>query len=206
MTHVALNITMSLDGYVAGPNPSLQDPLGENGMLLHEWAFALASWRAQHGLEGGETGPVNDAVAASLASVGAEVMGRKMFSGGSGPWEDDPNAAGWFGDEPPFRWPVYVVTHHAREALHYANGCSFTFVDGIEEAVSLAREAAGEKDVRVAGGASIATQCLNAGLVDRIDVHVAPVLLGGGTRLFEDAAFARLDGPAAHVTYLTARP
>jgi dihydrofolate reductase len=200
MTQVALDITMSLDGYVAGPSPSHADPLGENGMLLHEWVFGLRTWRAQHGLEGGETNAVDDALAERLAAVGAQVMGRKMFSGGSGPWKDDANAAGWWGDEPPFRCPVYVVTHHERESVHFENGSSFVFVDGFEEAVSLAREAAGEQDVRIAGGASVANQCLQAGLVDRIDLHVAPVILGGGTRLFDGVSFTQLGGAAAHFT------
>jgi len=184
---------MSLDGYVAGPNPTLEDPLGENGMQLHEWVFGLESWRSQHGLEGGERNEDDELVTRSLANVGAQVMGRRMFSGGSGPWEDDPNAEGWWGDEPPFRMPVFVVTHHRREAREYPNGSSFTFVQSVEEAVSLARDAAGGKDVRVAGGASVATQCLDAGLLDRVDLHVAPVLLGGGTRLFDEASFRRLE-------------
>ena len=193
MTQTTLDITMSLDGYVAGPNPTLEDPLGENGMQLHEWVFGLESWRSQHGLEGGERNEDDELVTRSLANVGAQVMGRRMFSGGSGPWEDDPNAEGWWGDEPPFRMPVFVVTHHRREAREYPNGSSFTFVPSVEEAVSLARDAAGGKDVRVAGGASVATQCLDAGLLDRVDLHVAPVLLGGGTRLFDEASFRRLE-------------
>jgi dihydrofolate reductase len=203
MTHVALDITMSLDGYVAGPNQTLEDPLGANGMLLHEWVFGLRTWRAQHGLEGGETNEIDDAVAERLASVGAQVMGRRMFSGGSGPWQDDPNADGWWGDEPPFRCPVYVVTHHPRETVAFDNGSSFVFVGGVGEAVSLAREAAGGEDVRIAGGASVASQCLQAGLVDRIDLHVAPVILGGGARLFDGVDFMRLEAPVAHLTYRT---
>lgn len=200
MTQTVLDITMSLDGYVAGPNQTLDDPIGENGMLLHEWIFGLRTWRAQHGLEGGESNEVDDAVAERLASVGAQVMGRKMFSGGSGPWQDDPNAGGWWGDEPPFRCPVYVVTHHPRETVAFDNGSRFVFLGGVEEAVSLAREAAGGKDVRIAGGASVASQCLQAGLVDRIDLHVAPVVLGSGSRLFEGVDFTRFEGDTAHFT------
>jgi dihydrofolate reductase len=194
MTQTIIDITMSLDGYVAGPRPSLDDPLGENGMSLHEWIFQLASWREHHGLDGGVRNEDDAVVARALEGVQASVIGRKMFSGGSGPWADDPNADGWWGDEPPFRMPVFVVTHHARPAVEYANGTTFVFVtDGVEAAVAQAREAAAAGDVRVGGGASVAMQALGARLVDRIDLHVAPVLLGGGTRLFDTNAFARLD-------------
>lgn len=185
MTQIALDITMSLDGYVAGPNPTLEDPLGENGMQLHEWVFPLRTWRAAHGMDGGETNADDELVARGLENLRATVMGRKMFSGGSGPWEDDPNAAGWWGDEPPFRHPVFVVTHHPRESVTFENGTTFHFVDGVEPAVAAAREAAGDGDVRVSGGAEIARGALDAGLLDRIELHVAPILLGGGTRLFD---------------------
>ena len=184
MSEVVLDITMSLDGYVAGPNQTLEAPLGEGGMALHEWVFPLKSWRSHHGMDGGEENEDDAMVEASLAKVGAQVMGRKMFSGGSGPWESDPNAEGWWGDEPPFRVPVLIVTHHPRETVEFANGTRFVFVDSVESAVAQAREAAGEKDVRVAGGADVANQCMRAGLVDRIDLHVAPLLLGGGAKLF----------------------
>jgi dihydrofolate reductase len=206
MTQIVLDISVSLDGFVAGPDPTLQDPLGEHGLLLHEWVFGLASWRARHGLEGGDTGPDDELVARSLDAVGATVMGRRMFSGGSGPWQDDPNAGGWWGDEPPFETSVFVVTHHAREPLAFANGTVFTFVGSVSEAVALAREAAGDRDVRVAGGASVAAQCLREGLLDRLDLHVAPVLLGGGTRLFDGVGMTRLDAPVAHLTYRPAAP
>jgi dihydrofolate reductase len=202
MTQIVLDISISLDGYVAGPNATLEDPLGENGGLLHDWIFGLKSWRAKHGLEGGEEGPDDDVVSRNLDTVGATVMGRRMFSGGSGPWEDDPNAWGWWGDDPPFETAVFVVTHHAREPIAFDNGTVFTFVTGgVPEAVARARDAAGSRDVRVAGGASVATQCLQAGLLDRIDLHVAPVLLGDGTRLFEGVDLTRLDAPVAHLTY-----
>lgn len=209
MSNVILDITASLDGFVAGPNPTLEEPLGEGGMSLHDWAFPLRAWRAPHGLEGGEEGEENDAVAASLARVGAQVMGRRMFSGGAGPWEDDPMAAGWWGDEPPFRVPVFVVTHHARASVEFDNGTRFVFVtDGVKSAVAQAREAAGEQDVRIAGGADVATQCLRAGLLDRIDLHIAPLLLGSGAKLFDDVAPGKLklldvrsSERAAHLTY-----
>ena len=127
---------MSLDGYVAGPNPSLENPLGEGGDQLHEWAFPLKSFREPHGLPGGKTGPDDDLVAESLRATGAVVMGRRMFSGGEGPWDDDVNAEGWWGDEPPFHIPVFVLTQHAREPLAMKGGTTFTFVtDGLESAV-----------------------------------------------------------------------
>jgi dihydrofolate reductase len=148
--------------------------------------YGLEPWRRSHGLEGGTTGPDADVVEESLAGVGAVIMGRRMFSGGSGPWEDDPNADGWWGDEPPFRVPVFVLTHHARETATKEGGTSFAFVtDGIEAALARARTAAGDADVSLAGGASVARQYLEAGLLDELQVHVVPLLLGGGVRLFE---------------------
>jgi dihydrofolate reductase len=181
-----LDISMSLDGFVAGPNRTLEQPLGEGGERLHEWALPLASWREHHGRSGGEINADDEVVAESLEATGAVVMGRRMFSGGEGPWGDDPRADGWWGDEPPFRVPVFVLTHHPRETVSKRGGTSFTFVtDGIEAALELARAAAGDKDVLLAGGAGVAQQYLNAGLVDELQIHVAPVLLGGGVRLFD---------------------
>ncbi len=181
-----LDISISLDGFVAGPNPSLEDPLGEGGDQLHEWAFAAASWHEAHGRSGGERNADSDLIDEHLARIGATIMGRRMFSGGSGPWESDPRAAGWWGDEPPFRHPVFVLTHHPREPLEMEGGTTFTFVtDGIESALEQARAAAGEKDVHVAGGAQAAQQYLAAGLLDELQLHVAPVLLGAGERLFD---------------------
>jgi dihydrofolate reductase len=186
MTTVLLDISVSLDGYVAGPRPTLQAPLGEGGELLHEWVFGLEAWRRPHGLEGGETNQDSDVVAEHVARIGATVMGRRMFSNGEGPWEDDPKATGWWGEEPPFRMPVFVVTHHARAPLVLGE-TTFTFVtEGVETAIALAREAAGDKDVAIAGGASVAQQALAAGLLDELQLHVVPLLLGGGTPLFGD--------------------
>jgi dihydrofolate reductase len=186
MAKLRCDISMSLDGFVAGPNPSLDKPLGEGGDLLHEWAFAAASWREQHGLEGGEKNVDSGVIEESTAATGAVVMGRRMFSGGEGPWEDDPRADGWWGDEPPFHVPVFVLTHHARETKVMQGGTSFTFLtDGIEAALEQARAAAGEKDVLLAGGASVVQQYLKAGLLDEIQVHLAPVLLGDGASLFD---------------------
>ena len=136
MTMVRFEISMSLDGFVAGPNPTLEDPLGEGGERLHEWIFGLASWRATHGREGGATGPDDDLLQESVDRTGATVMGRKMFSGGEGPWEHDPNAGGWWGDDPPFRKPVFILTQYGREPVVHRNGTTFNFVtDGIEVAL-----------------------------------------------------------------------
>jgi dihydrofolate reductase len=186
MAKVRCEISMSLDGFVAGPNPTLEEPLGVGGNLLHEWAFAAASWRDSHGLEGGEKNADSDVIAESLRATGAVVMGRKMFSGGEGSWENDPRADGWWGDDPPFHVSVFVLTHQARGTKVMEGGTSFEFVtDGIEAALERAKAAAGDKDVLLAGGASIVQQYLKAGLLDELQIHVAPVLLGEGTSLFD---------------------
>ena len=190
MSKVFCDLSMSLDGYVAGPNQTLEEPLGRGGEQLHEWAFRLKSFREQHGMEGGESGPDDEVVQEWLAGSGAVVMGRRMFSGGAGPWGDDPNAGGWWGDDPPFRVPVFVLTHHPRETVIKEGGTSFTFVtDGIEAALEQARAGAGEEDVLIGGGASVVQQALKAGLLDELQIHLAPVLLGDGVRLFD-----RLEG------------
>jgi dihydrofolate reductase len=186
---VVVDISMSLDGFVAGPNPTLEEPLGENGEELHEWVVRTNYWRERHGLEGGEEDEDSEVIREAFSSVGASVMGRKMFSGGSGPWESDPRSMGWWGDEPPFHTPVFVLTHHAREPEEMEGGTTFFFVtDGIEAAIEQARAAAGEGNVAIGGGANAIQQALAAGLVDELQVHVAPVLLGGGTRLFGEGA------------------
>ena len=185
MTKVRFDISVSVDGYVAGPEQTLEEPLGRGGERLHEWVVGLESWRERHGLEGGEAGADADLVAEGIASTGAVVMGRRMFSSGSGPWADDPRADGWWGDEPPFHAPVFVVTHHAREPVEKLGGTTYTFVTGgVEAAIEQARAAAGGKDVLIAGGGSVVQQALAAGLVDEFQLHVAPLLLGGGVRLF----------------------
>jgi dihydrofolate reductase len=184
MTRPKFDISMSLDGFIAGPNPSVEQPLGEGGERLHEWAFAASSWRERHGKSGGEANADSDVVEESLAHTGAVLMGRQMFGGGEGPWGDEP-WEGWWGDNPPFHVPVFVLTHHPREPLVKQGGTTFTFVtDGIDAALEQARAAAGDKDVAVAGGANVVQQYLEAGLVDEFQVHVAPVLLGDGVRLF----------------------
>jgi len=187
MAKLTLDISMSLDGFVAGPNQTLEAPLGEGGESLHEWAFALKSFREPHGLSGGETNASSEVVDEALRSTGATVMGRRMFSGGEGPWEDDPNADGWWGDDPPFHHPVFILTHHAREPVTKQGGTAFTFVsDGIEAALEQARAAAGDKDVAVGGGANVVQQYLKAGLLDELRIHVVPIFLGDGVRLFEN--------------------
>ena len=187
MARLTLDISMSLDGFIAGPNQTLEQPLGEGGEGLHEWAFRLASWREPHGLSGGETNVADDEVVAeTLQATGAVVMGRRMFSGGKGPWADDPNTDAWWGDNPPFHVPVFVLTHHPRETVIKEGGTSFTFVtDGIEAALEQARAAAGDKDVSLAGGADVVQQYLSAGLLDELQIHLAPLFLGGGVRLFD---------------------
>ena len=213
MAKVKLDITMSLDGFVAGPDRTIEQPLGERGGLLHEWVYGLASWRAPHGLEGGETNVDSEVLDESMANNGAVVMGRRMFSGGHGAWEVDPRAHGWWGDEPPFGVPVFVLTHHEREPLVMQGGTTFTFVtDGVEAAVEQARAAAGDRDVTIGGGASVAQQALAAGLLDELQVHIAPLLLGGGVRLFEgfDAGQVALEQTRVvegqNVAHLTYRP
>lgn len=186
MAELRLNLTVSLDGYVAGPDQSVEQPLGAGGEALHEWALATRRWRDQHGRDGGEVGVDDEAAARMVDGIGAVIMGRKMFGGGPGAWSADPPWTGWWGDEPPFHAPVFVLTHHAREPVPMRGGTTFHFVTGgPEEALRRAGEAAGEGDVSLAGGAATARQYLAAGLVDRIDLHVAPVLLGGGERLFD---------------------
>src|SRR5215210_3367410 len=206
-----LNISTSLDGFVAGPDQTLEQPLGEGGESLHEWILGLESWRRPHGLEGGETNADDALVRETHDRTGAFVMGRKMFSGGSGPWEDDRKANGWWGDEPPFDRPVFVVTHHPRDPLTLGT-TTFTFVDGVEQAIQLARKAAGDRDVQVSGGASVADQALSAGLLDALIVHVAPLLLGAGVRLFDhvdprpiELVHALGSAQVTHLTYRVRR-
>jgi len=204
MPRFFLDISMSLDGFVAGPTATLEEPLGKGGERLHEWALRLASWRSQHGLEGGETGPDDELSRELQARVGAVVMGRRMFSGGDGPWESDPNADAWWGDDPPFHVPVFVLTHHEREPVVKEGGTTFTFVtDGIESALEQARAAAEDSDVQLSGGASVAQQYLRAGQLDELNVHVAPILLGGGVSLFGELG---PDAPGLKLTKVVESP
>ncbi len=177
---------MSLDGFVAGPDQSVENPLGIGGMRLHEWAFPLKVWRAMHGLPGGEVNESTRVVEESLANIGATLMGRNMFGGHPGPWDAKKPWNGWWGDNPPFHHPVYVLTHHARKPLELEGGTTFTFVTGgIEAALEQARRAAGGKDVALAGGARASQQYLAAGLVDEMEINLVPTLLGSGERLFD---------------------
>ena len=186
MARLTFDISMSLDGFIAGPNATLDEPLGAGGERLHEWVVKLESWRSKHGLPGGATGEDSDVLEESIRNTGAVLMGRRMFSGGEGPWDDDPRADGWWGDEPPFGVPVFILTHHAREPVTKRGGTTFTFVtDGIEAALERAREAAGDRDVAIGGGASVAQQYLAAGLLDELQIHLTPVLLREGVRLFD---------------------
>jgi dihydrofolate reductase len=185
MSRLRLSITMSLDGYVAGPDQTEENPLGIGGMELHEWFFPLKAFREMHGGDGGEVNASSDVVEQRRANIGATIMGRNMFGPVRGPWPDE-SWRGWWGDDPPYHHPVFVLTHHPREPLEMDGGTTFHFVsDGIESALTQAREAAQGRDVWLAGGASVANQYLAAQLVDEIDVSIAPLILGRGARLFE---------------------
>ena len=186
MPKLRFRISMSLDGFVAGPDQSVENPLGIGGEQLHEWVVRLAEWRAPHGLPGGDVNESSKIVEESQAGIGATIMGRNMFGGHPGPWDAGNPWTGWWGSDPPFHHPVFVLTHHAREPLELEGGTTFTFVtDGIESALDQARRVAGGHDVALAGGANIAQQYLKAGLVDEMEIHLVPVLLGGGEGLFD---------------------
>ena len=186
MPRLRFRISMSLDGFVAGPEQSVENPLGIGGEGLHEWVVSLAEWREPHGLPGGEVNESSKVVEESQAGIGATIMGRNMFGGHPGPWDPEDPWSGWWGDDPPFHHPVFVLTHHERKPLALEGGTTFTFVtEGIEAALDQARRAAGGKDVALAGGANVAQQFLRAGLVDEMELHLVPILLGGGERLFE---------------------
>jgi len=213
VSKVRVHISTSLDGYVAGPNQSMEEPLGEGGERLHDWLVALKAWREQAGMEGGEENSSGPVVRETHANVGAEIMGRGKFGPPSrGAWGDDP-WRGWWGEDPPFHKPVFVLTHHEREPLTLTD-TTFTFVtDGIEAALAQAREAAGDKDVFIGGGADVINQYLAAGLVDELELHVVPILLGGGARLFEGVGpdlklkeLRALEAPGvAHLKYRVAK-
>ena len=176
MTRVFAQISVSLDGYVAGPNDGPDHPLGENGESLHEWILGLAGWREAHGMEGGEEGAASDMWAEYTANTGATILGRRMFDLGEPHW----------GDNPPYHTPVYVVTHRPRPPLPREGGTTYHFVtDGVTSALEQARAAAGEKNISVGGGANVINQFIAAGLLDELHLHIVPVLLGGGARLFD---------------------
>jgi dihydrofolate reductase len=214
MTRLKYSISMSLDGFVAGRDQSREHPLGVDGHKLHEWMRVLAVWRKEAGLEGGVTNASSAVIEESDVNVGSIIMGRNMFGGGPGPWSEDP-WNGWWGDNPPFHLPVFVLTHHARNHLDMQGGTSFTFVtDGIDAALNLAKHAADGQDVAIGGGASLAKQYLIAGLIDEIQIHLVPIFLGAGVRLFEDPELNAvkleqirvIDAPGVtHVTYRVTR-
>jgi len=186
VSRLKLRISMSLDGFVAGPEQSVANPLGVGGMKLHEWVFPLKAWRETHGMEGGEVNESSKVVEESLQNIGATIMGRNMFGGHPGTWDAKKPWNGWWGDNPPFHHPVFVLTHHAREPLVMQGSTTFNFVThGIAGALAQARKAAGGKDIALAGGAKASQQYLVAGLVDEMEINLAPVLLGRGERLFE---------------------
>jgi dihydrofolate reductase len=211
MSKLRLNIAMSLDGFVAGADQSEENPLGIGGEQLHEWLIPLRAFRETHGQEGGEESPSNEVVEGWFDNVGATVMGRNMFGGGPGPWSEEDPWTGWWGEDPPFHHPVFVLTHHPRESLEMQGGTTFHFVtDGIESALEQAKETAGGKDVSLGGGASVAQQYLAAGLLDEIEISLVPVLLRAGERLFDSLGEAdiRLEQVGAieapgvtHITY-----
>lgn len=186
MPKLRFRISMSLDGFVAGPSQSVENPLGIGGMRLHEWVFPLRVWREMHGEEGGEENESSRVVEEQVANIGATVMGRNMFGGHPGPWDARKPWNGWWGTNPPFHHAVFVLTHHAREPLRMEGGTTFHFVTtGIEDALEAAVQAAGGRDVSLAGGADAARQYLRAGLVDEMEINLVPTLLGSGERLFE---------------------
>lgn len=202
---VRAEISVSLDGFAAGPDQSMDNPLGVGGESLHDWVIATKGWREKHGREGGATGVDSDIADAMLTDIGAVVMGRKMFGGGPGRWDDD--WKGWWGDDPPYHVDTYVLTHHPRESIEMEGGTTFHFVtEGVEAAMEMARESAGERDVLVMGGASAINQFIAAGLVDELLLHVAPVILGGGERLLADVGTPKLSLvetiPSPAVTHL----
>ena len=208
MAKLRFRISLSLDGFVAGPEQSTENPLGIGGEGLHQWAIDLVAWRAAHGLEGGEVNVSSTVMEEATANLGATIMGRNMFGGHPGPWSSDRPWTGWWGKNPPFHHPVFVLTHHARPPLVLEGGTTFTFVtDGPTAALAQARRAAGTKDVALAGGANAAQQYLRDGLVDEMELHQVPILLGSGERLFDGVQ--SLDGlrlvrtiPAPGVTHL----
>ncbi len=216
MAKLRFQITMTLDGYVAGPNQSVENPLGEGGLRMHEWAFKLKTFHERvGGTSGGETGTNDDVLREAFENVGATIMGRNMFGGGPGPWGKDP-WTGWWGDDPPFHGPVFVLTHHPRAPLPMQGGTTFFFVTGgIEAALAQATQAAHGKDVALGGGANAAQQYLAAGLVDEMEIHLVPVLLGGGERLLDGLGgsdlrlepIRTLTGPGvAHLKYRVVKP
>jgi dihydrofolate reductase len=194
MSKLRCHISISLDGFVAGPNQSEENPLGEDGEGLHDWAVSLAAWRESHGLQGGEVNESTRIMEETLENVGAGVMGRNMFGPpGGGDWGDE-QWKGWWGDDPPYHNDVFVLTHHPREPVGMEGGTTFHFVtDGIERALERAKESAGGQDVRLWGGAQVIQQYLAAGLLDELELHIVPVLLADGACLFDNLGGAQIE-------------
>lgn len=187
MSRVRFRIAISLDGFVAGPSQSVEEPLGVGGERLHDWFVPLRTFQRLHGRAGGVVNDSDAVVESAFENIGATIMGRNMFGGHPGPWPTAPSWDGWWGKNPPFHHPVFVLTHHAREPLECEGGTTFHFVtEGIDAALERARDAAAGKDVSLAGGAHAAQQYLSRGLVDDMLLHLVPILLGGGERLFDD--------------------
>lgn len=175
--------SISLDGYGAGPNQDLDNPLGVGGMALHEWAFATRAFAETHGSDGTETGIDDEFIVRSTINLGAWILGRNMFGPIRGPWPDE-SWTGWWGEDPPYHVPVFVLTNHARPSVTMAGGTTFHFVTGgIHEALAQARAAAGDRDIRLGGGVSTIRQYLQAGLIDELHLAITPVLLGRGEHL-----------------------
>jgi len=187
MSKLRCHISISLDGFVAGPNQSEESPLGEGGEQLHDWVVPLAAWRESHDQQDGEVNESTRVFEEAIENVGAAVMGRNMFGPiGAGPWGDE-QWKGWWGDNPPYHYPVFVLTHHPRDPVEMEGGTTFHFVtDGIESALDQAKQAAGGKDVGLWGGGQVVQQYLAAGLLDELELHVVPIVLGGGAGIFDD--------------------
>jgi dihydrofolate reductase len=180
------SFAISIDGYGAGPNQDLQNPLGVRGTELMEWLFNTRMWRNMHQLDGGETGIDNEIAEQGLAGIGSWILGRNMFGPIRGPWPDD-SWKGWWGDEPPYHTPVFVLTHYSRAPFKMAGGTEFHFItEGIDSALELAKSAAGDRDVRLGGGVSTIRQYLRAGLIDELHLAIRPILLGSGEHLLQD--------------------
>jgi dihydrofolate reductase len=194
MSIIRFHLSVSLDGFAAGPDQSKETPLGVGGEDLHGWIVELEAWRKQHGQEGGEVNASTPIVEELQSNVGATLMGRNMFGGGPGPWRENPPWNGWWGDDPPFHTPVFVLTHHPREPLEMEGGTTFIFVtDGIESALEQAKQAAVGRDVAIGGGANVVQQYLAAGLVDEFELHVVPILLSSGERLLDNVGNLELE-------------
>lgn len=214
MSIVRFQVAISVDGYIAGPDQSRANPIGVGGMRLHQWMFELDSWREGMGKKGGRANASSQVIDEARVNIGAHIMGRNMFGGGPGPRPDDPPWTGWWGQDPPYHTPVFVLTHHPRPPLEMAGGTTFHFVtDGVHSALARAREVAGDRDVVIGGGADAIRQFLAAGLVDEFELHIVPVVLGAGERPLDgvgDLALEQvraLEAPGvAHVKYRVLQP